>query len=188
MADYKPRILIFDGKTNPRRFLASYETAITSTEGDTQILAQSLTMAVEDITHDWYISLKPLSIRSWSQVRAELVSTFQGYHLGTKITRDLLNCVQQDDESLSEFLERFIQTKALVPNTLEETVIAAAMERLAIGQCAAHFARNYPTSVRELFEVMRQYARSYDNLKKQKATRNPWRQTSKAPRPPPTPS
>jgi hypothetical protein len=89
-------------------FLASYETAVTSAEGDAQILTKSLIMAVEDITHDWYTSLKPLSIKSWGQVRAELVSTFQGYHPGTKTTRDILNCIQRDDESLSEFLERFI--------------------------------------------------------------------------------
>ena len=99
-------------------------------------------MAIEDIAHDWYTSLKPLSIRSWGQVRAELVPTFQGYHSGTKTTRDLLNCIHRDDKSLSEFLERFIQTKAQVPNALDEAVIAAAMEGLAIGQCAAHFARN----------------------------------------------
>jgi hypothetical protein len=54
-------------------------------------------------------------------------------------------------------------------------MITAAIEGLAIGQCAAHFARNYPTSVKELFEVMRQYARSDDDLKKRKATRNLWR-------------
>ena len=69
----------------------------------------------------------------------------------------------------------------------EEIVIAAVVEGLAIGQCAAHFARNYPTSVRELFEVMRQYARSDDDLKKQKATRNSWRQACKAPRLPANP-
>ena len=102
--------------------------------------------------------------------------------------RDLLNCIQRDDESLSEFLEIFIHTKAQVPNAPEEMVIVATMEGLAIGQCAAHFARNYPTSVRELFEVMRQYERSDDDLKKRKATRNSWRHAGKAPRPPATPS
>ena len=83
-----------------------------------------------------------------------------------KTTRDQLNCIQRDDESLSEFLEIFIQTKAQVPNASEETVIAAAVEVLVISQCTSHFARNYPTSVRELFEVMRQYARLDDDLKK----------------------
>ena len=85
-------------------------------------------------------------------------------------------------------MERFIQTQTQMPNAPEETVIAVAVEGLAIGQCAAHFARNYPTSVRELFEVMRQYERSDDDLKKRKATRNSWRQAGKAPRPPATPS
>jgi hypothetical protein len=33
-AGYKPRILVFDGKTNPRRFLTSYKTMITLAGGD----------------------------------------------------------------------------------------------------------------------------------------------------------
>jgi hypothetical protein len=83
----------------------------------------------------------------------ELLSTFRGYHPGTKTTRDLLNCIQQDDESLSDYLERLIQIKAQVPNAPKETVIAAAVEGLAIGQCATHFARKYPTTVKELFKI-----------------------------------
>ena len=46
-------------------------------------------------------------------------------------------------------------------------MIAVAVEGLGIGQCAAHFARDYPIIVKELFEIMRQYARSDDDLKKQ---------------------
>lgn len=49
---YKPRIPAFDGKTNPKKFLAGYETAVVSAGGDTQTLAKSLIMAVEDIAHD----------------------------------------------------------------------------------------------------------------------------------------
>ena len=86
---------------------------------------------------------------------------------------------------MSNYLERLIQIKAQVPNTPKEAVIAAAVKGLAIGQCAVHFARNYPTTVKELFEIMRQYVRSDDDLKKRKATRNLWRQAGRAPRPPP---
>ena len=71
---------------------------------------------------------------------------------------------------------------------LEETVIAIAVDGLAIGQCVAHFARNYPTSVRELFKVMRQYARLDDDPKKRKVIQNSWRQAGRAPRPPLTPT
>jgi hypothetical protein len=66
-----------------------------------------------------------------------------------------LNCSQQDNESVSEYLERFIQLKAQVPKVPEATVIAMTTEGLAIGQCAAHFARELPSTMKELFEVMR---------------------------------
>ena len=87
---------------------------------------------------------------------------------------------------MSDYLERLIQIKTQVPNAPEEVVIAAAVEGLTIGQCAAHFARNYPTTVKEQFKIMRQYARSDDDLKKRKATHNLWKQAGRAPRPPPT--
>ena len=57
-----------------------------------------------------------------------------------------------------DYLERLIQIKAQVSNAPKETIIAVVVEGLAIGQCVAHFARNYPTTVKELFEIMRQYA------------------------------
>jgi hypothetical protein len=82
------RTVGFQWKANPRKFIIGYQTAITSTEGDAQTLAKSLIMALKDISHDWYTSLKPLSIHSWSQVKAELLSTFQGYHPGRKTTSD----------------------------------------------------------------------------------------------------
>jgi DNA-binding GntR family transcriptional regulator len=63
-------------------------------------------------------------------------------------------------------VDRFIQLKAQVPNVLEATIIAAAIEGLAIRQCAAHFAREPLTTMKELFEVMRQYARSDDDFKR----------------------
>ena len=47
-AGYKPRIPVFGGKTNPRKFLASYETVVTSAGGDAQILTKSLIIMVED--------------------------------------------------------------------------------------------------------------------------------------------
>ena len=62
---YKPCILAFEGRANPRKFIASYETVVSLVGGDGQTMAKSLTMAVEDIAHDWYTSLKPLSINSW---------------------------------------------------------------------------------------------------------------------------
>jgi hypothetical protein len=45
-------------------------------KGDVATLAKSLILVVEDVAHDWYTSLKPLSINSWQQVKVELLATF----------------------------------------------------------------------------------------------------------------
>jgi hypothetical protein len=111
--NYKPRIPLFDGMTNPGNFIASYETTDYSARGDIQTLVISLILAVKGVAHDWYMSLKPLSVHSWHQIKAELLATFQGYRLEMKTTRDLMNCVQQDDEALSNYLKRFILLKGM---------------------------------------------------------------------------
>jgi hypothetical protein len=89
-----------------------------------------------------------------------------------------MNRVQQDNEPLSYYLERFIQLKAQVPNVPEATVIATTIEGLAIGQCAAHFAREPSTTVKELFETTRRYARSDDDCKRRKVARKSLRQAA----------
>jgi hypothetical protein len=150
--------------TNPGNFIASYETTVYSARGDIQTLVISLILAVKGIAHDWYMSLKPLSVHSWHQIKAELLATFQGYRLEMKTTRDLMNCVQQDDEALSNYLKRFIQLKGHALNVPEAVVIAAAIEGLAM--------------VKELFEVMKRYARSDDDYSRRKAACGPLRQAS----------
>jgi hypothetical protein len=63
--NYKPRIPLFDGTTNPGNFIASYETTVYSARGVIQTLAISLILVVKGVAHDWYMSLKPLSVHSW---------------------------------------------------------------------------------------------------------------------------
>ena len=132
------------------------------------------------------MSLKPLSIRLWQQAKSELLATFQGYQSGAKTIRDLMDCTQQENESLSSYLERFIQIKAQVPGIPKATVITAVVERLTIGKCATYFAREYPTTVKELFETMRRYTRSDEDYKRWKEARDSMRQAVKNLRPPPS--
>jgi hypothetical protein len=54
----------------------------------------------------------------------------------------------------------------------EVVVIAAAIEGLAMGQCAAHLAQEPSATIKELFKVMNRYARSYDDYRRRKAAHN----------------
>lgn len=51
-------------------------------------------------------------------------------------------------------------------NVPKATIIVATIEGLAIGQCTTHFTREPSATVKELFEVMRQYSRSDDDFKR----------------------
>lgn len=118
--------------------------------------------------------------------RTKISLKIQGYQSGAETTiMDLMNCVQQDNE---EYLERFIQLKAQVPNVLEATVIAAAIDGLAIGQCASFLSREPLSTVKELFEIMRRYARSDKDYKRRKEKRTSMRQVGKTLRPPHQPN
>lgn len=174
---YKPRIPVFNGKSNPAKFIASYEAAVHSAGGDSTTLAKSLIMAVEEVAHDWYMSLRPLSIRSWRQAKNELLVTFQGFQTDKKTARDLLKLNQPDDEPLSKYLERLIQLRVQVPNVPDEMIIAVAIEGLKLGPCAEKLTREVPVTVKELFDEMRKFARSEDDLQRRKASEE-WKSIS----------
>jgi len=167
-SNYKPRLSAFDGKSNPKKFIASFEAAVHSVGGDTNILAKSLIMAIEDIAHDWYTSLHPYSIKNWGQLKGNLLTTFQGYQSKAKTTRYMLK-VSQDGESLAQYLQKLITIRAQIPNVQDDVVIAAAIEGLDIGQCASYLSREEPKTVNKLFEEIRKFAKSEEDLKRRKA-------------------
>jgi hypothetical protein len=60
----------FDGQSDPKQFLMSFEAAVIFGRGDKTTLAKSLVMAVKGPAQQWYSSLKAKSIHSWDQLKA----------------------------------------------------------------------------------------------------------------------
>src|SRR5688500_12137402 len=57
---YKPpQLPIYDGHSDPKQFLMSYEATISSYGGNTAVMAKSFVMAVRSIAQTWYSSLRP---------------------------------------------------------------------------------------------------------------------------------
>jgi hypothetical protein len=60
---YKPpQLPMYDGHSNPKQFLMSYEATISSYGGNTAVMANSFIMAVRSVTQTWYSSLRPGTI------------------------------------------------------------------------------------------------------------------------------
>ena len=73
-------IPIFDGQSDPRQFLMSFEATVIYGGGDETTLAKFLVMAVKGPTQQWYSSLKAKSIHSWDQLKANLLLTSKDFN------------------------------------------------------------------------------------------------------------
>jgi hypothetical protein len=63
---YKPpQLPMYDGHSDPKQFLMSYEATISSYGGNTAVMAKSFVMAVRSVAQTWYSSLRPGTITSW---------------------------------------------------------------------------------------------------------------------------
>jgi hypothetical protein len=57
---YKPpQLPMYNGHSDPKQFLMSYEATISSYGGNTAVMAKSFVMAVKNIAQTWYSSLRP---------------------------------------------------------------------------------------------------------------------------------
>jgi hypothetical protein len=66
---YKPpQLPMYDGHSDPKQFLMSYEATISSYGGNTAVMAKSFVMAVKSVAQTWYSSLRPGTITSWQKL------------------------------------------------------------------------------------------------------------------------
>jgi hypothetical protein len=70
---------MYDGHSDPKQFLMSYEATISSYWGNTAVIAKSFVMAVRSVAQKWYSSLHQETITSWQKLKDMLVTSFQGF-------------------------------------------------------------------------------------------------------------
>jgi hypothetical protein len=77
---YKPpQLPMYDGHSDPKQFLMSYEATISSYGGNTAVMEKSFVMAVQNVAQTWYSSLRLGTITSWQKLKDILVTSFQGF-------------------------------------------------------------------------------------------------------------
>ena len=90
----------FDGTSDPRQFIMSYEASITSAGGDHSTLAKTFIVALEGATLDWFTELPPGSIQSWENLRNKLLENYKGFRAKKSTAEDLWACKQKEGETL----------------------------------------------------------------------------------------
>jgi hypothetical protein len=78
---YKPpQLPMYDGHSDLKHFLMSYEATISSYGGNTAIImVMPFVMAVRSVAQKWYSSLQTGTITSWKKLKDMLVTSLQGF-------------------------------------------------------------------------------------------------------------
>jgi hypothetical protein len=142
---YKPpQLPKYDGHSDPKQFLMSYEATISSYGGNTAVMAKSFVMAVRSVAQTWYSSLWPGTITSWQKLKDMLVTSFQGFKTKPVTTQALFQCTQDHEEYLQAYVRRFLRLRAQAPTVPNEIVIEAMIKGLRPGPTTQYFARKPP--------------------------------------------
>jgi hypothetical protein len=99
-----PQLPTYDGHSDPKQFLMSYEATISSYGGNTAVMAKSFVMAVRSVAQTWYSSLRPGTITSWQKLKDMLVSSFQGFQTKPVTAHALFQCTQDHEEYLQAYV------------------------------------------------------------------------------------
>jgi hypothetical protein len=145
---------MYDGHSDPKQFLKSYEATISSYGGNAAVMAKSFVMAVRSVAQTWYSSLRPGKITSWQKLKDMLVTSFQGFQMKPVTAQALFQCTQDHEEYLQAYVRSFLHLKAQAPN---EIVIEVMIKGLRPGPTTQYFARKPPQTLEKLLQKMDEY-------------------------------
>jgi hypothetical protein len=157
---YKPpQLPMYDGHSDPKQFLMSYEATISSYGDNTTVMAKSFVMAVKSVAQTWYSSLQLGTIMSWQKLKDMLVTSFQGFQMKPVTAQALFQCTQDQEEYLHAYVQRFLRLRAQAPTVPNEIIIEAMIKGLRPGPTAQYFARKPPQTLEKLLQKMDEYIR-----------------------------
>jgi hypothetical protein len=159
---------MYDGHSDPKQFLMSYEATISSYGGNTAVMVKSFVMVVWNIAQTWYSSLRLGTITSWQKLKDMLVTSFQGFQTKPVTAQALFQCTQDHEEYLQAYVRRFLRLRAQEPIVPNEIVIEAMIKGLRLGPTAQYFARKPPQTLGKLLQKMDEYIRADNDFRQRR--------------------
>jgi hypothetical protein len=156
---------MYDGHSDPKQFLMSYEATISSYGGNAAIMAKSFVMAVRNVAQTWYSSLRPGTIVLWQKLKDMLVTSFLGFQMKPVTAQALFQCTQDHEEYLQAYVRRFLRMRAQAPTVPNEFVIEAMIKGLRPGPTAQYVAKKPPQTLEKLLQKMDEYIRADNNFR-----------------------
>jgi hypothetical protein len=166
---YKPpQLSMYDGHSDPKQFLMSYEATISSYGGNAAVMAKYFVVTVQNVAQTWYSSLRPGTITSWQKLKDMLVTSFQGVQTKPVTAQALFQCTQYQKEYLQTNVRRFLRLRAQAPIVPNDIVIEAMIKGLRPGPTSKYFARKPPQTLKKLLQKMDEYIRADNDFRQRR--------------------
>ena len=113
---FSPRVPTpYNGDMNPTRFLQVYSTAMAAAGADHKVMANWFPLALGLLAQKWIMNIPEGSIRSWRDLCEQFVNAFQGGYKRPGTMNDLYALVQELNEMLCHFMQRFSHVSHNIP-------------------------------------------------------------------------
>ena len=115
----------YNGAEKPNSWLSDYALAVEIAGGGGLVAARFLLLMLEGTARSWIENLPEKSVHNWKDMERVFTQHFQGTYKRPSTYTDLTRCVQKPEETATQFLARWIQTKASCENVDDNQAIHA---------------------------------------------------------------
>src|SRR5207237_9396708 len=106
----------------------------------------------------WLTGLPANSINSWGDLCSKFIDNYQGTFTKPRVEWDLYQIAQKKNESLRDYIRRFMKKKNTIPGASDPVVMASFKTGIRDPDLLKKLARRAPKSVKDLFDMADRYA------------------------------
>lgn len=147
----------FDESSDPSGFLNTFDERMAFYGHSETARCQFFSTCLQGTALRWYNNLPPRSIDSWSTLKSKFQTRFSNNYKGGKITASLMTIRQRPNESLRNFLTRFRDGIAKIPDLIEELAInylAAGIDKSRHSTLPEEFFEKNPRTLHSAFQLV----------------------------------
>ncbi|KAK2996362.1 hypothetical protein RJ639_026549 [Escallonia herrerae] len=160
-----PQCDLYNRTKDPREHVYQFETNMLLLQVSDAVMCRAFPTTLRKAAHAWFKSLQPRSVHSFGQLSDLFQKHFVSSRSRRKNSTNLLNVVQEKNESLACFLGRFNATTLEVDNLNESVEYIAFLRGL---QSTSKFAfsvnKSPPGNMKALLEKANKYIQAEEYL------------------------
>src|SRR6266508_582703 len=107
---------------------------------------------------NWLTGLPANSISSWGDLCTKFINKFHGTFMKPGVEWDLYQIAQKKNESLQDYIRRFMKKKNTIPGASDPVIMASSRTGIRDPDLLKKLARRQPESVKDLFDTTDRYA------------------------------